>query len=695
MAVVRSVGPDADSSLLPSPVPALGVPGTGRRYSKVLLPPGRYATVAEVVVILVAAFTALRLTLMLLYSQSPLSPEALVFWVGLRFDLLVALLYVLPQTARLTLFGERAATGRLGRELAEAEWLIGFLLLPFLLATELVFFEEFESRLNYVAFEYLVYPEEVARNVWQSYPIGLWLSGVALTGGGLYLSLRRRFARRLSVPVPAGRRYGFLAGLLAAAGGLWLTTGMASSQLTSDRVANECAGNGLYSFAYYALTCRFDYDRFYLTIDRAEAHDRLRRRVAVPGDEFRGGSANPLDRTARSPRPRRNLNVVLVVEESFGSDFVGALGDGRGLTPHFDALCREGLLFDNFYATGNRTARAIEAVLTGLPPIPTEAILKRDRSGHVHTLANVLESRGYERLFMTGGRGLFDGVRSFATANGFDRFVEQSDFVDPVFTNAWGVSDEDLFARAVRELDGLHAAGRPFLAMLLTVSNHRPYTYPAGRIPGGGQTREDAVRYADHALGGFFREAGKHRFFGDTMFVVVGDHGARVSGSQLFPMRSYRVPALVVLPGGERAGDRCRTLACSMDLGPTVMGLLGGEYRTVSFGRNALAIDPRDGRALMQHNHDVALLDAAGRLTVLGADRAAAEYRMDPASFALAPAPSPDACRVADVAAFFQTADELYYSERLYPGAGSAPAAGPKAARPDAVADRSTAAVAD
>jgi phosphoglycerol transferase MdoB-like AlkP superfamily enzyme len=630
---------------------------------------GRYATIAEVVVILILAFTALRLTLLLLFAEAmpSLGAAVRIFWIGFRFDLLVALLFVLPQTLRMTLFGEWATGNRIGRAWTQAEWLIGFVLLPFLLATELVFFDEFGSRLNYIAFEYLVYPGEVCCNLYQSYPLTTWLSVVAAIGGGLFFGLRRRFLARLSIPAPARLRYSILGGVLATTAGLWLTTETADTDITGDRIANECAGNGLYSFGYYALTCRFDYESFYLTIDSHDAGRRVRDRLATSRAEFVPLASHPLERTVASPRPREDRNVVLILEESFGSDFVGSLGDPRGLTPNFDALAAKGLLFDNFYATGNRTARALEATLTGLPPIPTESILKRDHSSHVCTLANVLAERGYERLFVTGGRGVFDGVKSFMTTNGFNHFVEESDFVEPVFSNAWGVSDEDLFHRAIEELDALHASGKPFFATLLTVSNHRPFTYPPGRISGGKQTRDDAVRYADYALGDFFRRAKEHPFYKDTIFVVMGDHGARIYGSQMFPMRSYRVPVVVVLPEAERAGTRCSTLACSLDIAPTIMGLLGGEYRGVFFGRDALAINPADGYALMQHNHDLALLDAKGNMAVLGANRSANCYRYDKTTFGLKAMGLSNPELVADCAAFFQTADELYYAERLYP----------------------------
>ncbi|NOX55749.1 MAG: LTA synthase family protein, partial [Planctomycetes bacterium] len=242
---------------------------------------------------------------------------------------------------------------------------------------------------------------------------------------------------------------------------------------------------------------------------------------------------------------------------------------------------------------------------------------------------------------------------------------------DPVFENAWGVSDEDLFRRALTELDRLQQAGRPFFALLLTVSNHRPYTYPAGRIPEKGQSRENAVKYADWALGYFFREAKRHSFYARTLFVVMGDHGARVTGSQLFPMKSYRVPVLFLGPDPSWRDRRWSTLGCSLDIAPTILGQLGGRYRSVFFGRDLLHTPPEAGRALMQHNHDVALLDARNRLTVLGFGRKATEFLMDPKTYKLTRLPQPEPKQAGRVAALFQAAYELYYSDRWFPEASA------------------------
>ncbi|MEZ6044071.1 MAG: sulfatase-like hydrolase/transferase [Planctomycetaceae bacterium] len=582
---------------------------------------GRYQITVLMLGMMFAYLTGLRITLMITMADlGKLSVLEFiqVFLTGFRFDLFTLLCFGLPQIIQFSLWPESRINSKMSRVLIEAEWLITFFFLPLLCVAEFLFFDEFQSRLNYIAFEYLVYPTEVCCNIWESYPLIDLILIIGLVGFLPWLVTRRYFNRLLTKPLPVKRRFAFLSCCLTLLGLLWFTTSSNSPHFTKDRVTNECSWNGMYSFVYYAWTCHFEYNENYVSLDKEEAVAQFQNSAIHPHDQLTSESANPLDRVIKTGEPQHDYNVVLILEESFGADFVGVLGDKRGLTPHFDKLSEAGLLFDNFYATGNRTARALEAVHTSMPPIPTESILKRDHSERVYTIANVLEERGYERLFMTAGRGLFDGVRSFMTSNGYNHFREQSDFENPVFSNAWGVSDEDLFRQSFKELDQLHATGKPFLATLLTVSNHRPFTYPEGRIPETAQTRENAIRYADWALGYFFREAKQHDFYKNTIFIVMGDHGARVYGSQLFPMSSYRVPVLMIHPDQEIAGTRCHTLGCSLDIPAILMGQLGGEYRSVFPGQDVLSIPANEGRALMQHNHDLALLDAQNRMLVLG-----------------------------------------------------------------------------
>ncbi len=650
----------------------------------------RFRILAVITLIYLFGFLLTRVALLFWFAdwrQLRFADWLNVFQTGLRFDLLIALLGIQTQLWHFTWIGRSWLKTRPSRWFIEFCWLFAFCFVPQFAVIESLFFSEFDGRLNYIAFEYLVYPTEVCCNIWQSFPVIELTSLVALVGGGMWWVMRRRFHRMLDDQMPLRQRVGVFVGVWTLIVGLWLTSDMGSMNVTKNRPANECAGNGVYSFLYHAWTCQIDYDQSYLTIKPEIAAAEVRKRIFTAADEWHETSQNPFDRTVRQAEPRRDWNVVIVMEESLGSDFVGALGDDRGLTPCLDKLATQGLLFDNFYATGNRTARALEAVMTTLPPIPTESILKRDHSKHVYTLAHVLADRGYNRLFMTTGRGIFDGRRKFLTDNGFDRFIEQKDFVNPVFVNAWGASDEDLFNKALTELDGLHDEGKPFFACLLSVSNHRPFTYPDGRIdrPSSQQRRDNAVKYADWSIGMFFDKVGEHAWKKNTLFVVMGDHGARVFGSQLFPMKSYRVPVLMLGPDEVGKGARCSTLACSLDIAPTIMGLLGGDYRSTFFGRDVRHLPPEQGYALMQHNHDVALLTADQRLVVLDARRQAWVYTLDPKTFALKPERLPPKDRVQATAAFFQTAYRLYYDERLFPTLDAASITGAPASESSAI----------
>lgn len=648
---------------------------------------------ASFILVAVTVMYAALTRLALLFSDDVLGtltmPETLkVFATGLRFDLFIAMMFVLPFHTLVSFCGPSGNFGRTSRLLIEPSVLIGTVALPLFAIVEVLFFNEFDSRLNYIAFEYLVYPTEVCCNIWQSYDVVPLLAAVAALGVLSYAGLRIFIWRTLSQP--CSHRSGWLSwlGWSALCVGQWLSLSMGAMQVSTNRIANECSGNGAYTFVANAWSCRFEFDHYYITVKDNVAEDKLRSLLIRDEDQWHRGSKNPIDRTVRQATPQKNLNVVVILEESLGSDFVGALqpegseavfGEyGSTLTPNLDKLSREGLLFDNWFATGNRTARALEAVMTSLPPIPTESILKRDHSDNVFTIAHVLEQRGYERLFMTGGRGLFDGVRSFMTKNGFNHFVEEKDFKKPTFTNAWGVCDEDLFHKGLEEMDTFHKTGKPFFAALLTVSNHRPFTYPDGRIPNPSaqQRRENAVLYADWALGEFFEQVRSKPYFNNTLFVVMGDHGARVYGSQLFPMKSYRVPVVFMLPSNEEfsQGKRCSTLASSLDIAPTILGVLGGDYRSTFFGRDVLSIEPDSGYAIMQHNHEVAILapdeDPSSRklgLTLLDSRKSAWQSEYEPRLFKLSDNRKANGSQVEQVAAFFQTGYRLYYADLCMP----------------------------
>jgi phosphoglycerol transferase MdoB-like AlkP superfamily enzyme len=294
--------------------------------------------------------------------------------------------------------------------------------------------------------------------------------------------------------------------------------------------------------------------------------------------------------------------------------------------------------------------------------------VKRDLTDNVETLARVLKRDGYSTLFLYGGRGLFDGMRSYAVRNGYDRFIEQKHFAKPTFTTAWGVCDEDLMNRAIDELRDLNNSGKPFFATLLSVSNHKPYTYPKGRIPEDPdkQWRRHAVKYSDYALGVFFDRAKKEAFWTNTIFAVVADPGARVYGRQSIPIHSYEIPLLIVGPAVVKAPDRIGQLGCSLDVGPTILGLVGRPYETLFFGRDLLKMKPEDGRVFLGHNRDIGML-AHERLVILGLMKTDEFYEGDPKKVDVSVLKNPteaDRELEKDAMAIYQVADELYTQRR-------------------------------
>ena len=591
---------------------------------------------------------------------------AKTLWVGFRLDAVAALALSLPAAAALWVLPSRMWRHRwLVYSLRFAYFFALFVFL-FTSVVEVAFFDEFNARFNYIAVDYLLFPTEVAGNIWQSYPV-LWiLAGVGVAALGFFLATFRRLERSVVHP----RRFAAkgIAIHLALLVVLAVTTPVSSMEVCQNRVQNEVAGNGVLTFVRAAWTNDLNFDAFYRTLDKTEAFRRVNALLSEDEGTSAPGGPNPFERTLKEDGPLVQPNFVIVIGESFGANFTGVLGHHpENITPVFDRLSQDGLLFTRFYATGSRTVRGLEAILCSFPPIPGVSILKRDKSENVFTMADVVKSKGYETLFVYGGRGIFDGMRPFMLANGFDRFVEQKDFPNPVFTTAWGVSDEDIFHKALEEFDQLQARGKPFLSVVLTVSNHKPYSYPAGRIDldPARHRREHAVKYADWALGDFFDRARTRAFFKNTVFVFIGDHGARVYGADFIPIRSYEVPFLIYAPTLVKPGQ-VDTLACSMDVAPTLLGLTDWSFQSIFCGRDLFDVPKEQGYALMQHDRDVGFL-RGDRLAVFRPDKSANIYLFDQPSahFNIAsPAPGDDDL-VKDGAAFYQTAYELYVQKRL------------------------------
>ena len=613
-------------------------------------------------------FFVLRVTLLVTYwAYLPHDLPNLLksILIGFRMDLAVLFFLSLPFLIYCGLMPNRLFEKPWHNRILQVAYLFALYFFIFLNIADYYFFDEFNSRFNYIAIDYLsVSPREVLENIWESYPVPAVLVIVALLIGLIMWPTHTTYEKWVRAPVSILQRMGSLVLAFTISFLALRSIDIKLLNENSNRIMAEVSANGFYTLGYALLTSHMSYDDYYPTLDKKLAYSRVAHLVVRPGHKPTGNIDNPIERRVSAHAGLGKVNVVIILEESLGSHFVGKLKHRPdNLTPYLDRLADQGIFFTRFYSTGTRTIRGLEAVLASFPPIPGASIVKRRYSHQVATLARVLKNQGYKNYFIYGGRGIFDGMRDFTMSNGFDRFIEQKDFPHPTFTSVWGVSDEDIFKKSIETFDDLYQKGGPFFATILSVSNHKPYSYPAGRIDldPKARSRDHAVKYADWALGHFFIQAQSHPFFKSTIFVVLGDHGARVYGADFIPIESYEIPLLIYSPHLLKSRT-INILGCSMDVAPTVMGLLGLEYISTFYGRDMLSLSPKEGYALLQHDRDVGLL-RGDHLAVLSTRKSAALYAFNLATNSFKAIPHDDKNGqdlIQDAISFYETAYDLY-----------------------------------
>ena len=524
------------------------------------------------------------------------------FLLGSAFDLLTALLCSIPIILWLTVVPQRFFESRLHRVLVMVSAWFGLFFAAFVMAAEWVFWHELSVRFNFVAVDYLVYTNEVVGNIWQSYPMPAILSGLALLATGAWWLLRRTgwIDAWLGSKTSLSRRLVVAPILLVAPLVAVALISQADIPELDNNNNREIAKNGVFSFFAAFRSMELDYGAFYRTTDERRALLRARRLTGSEDGDFRSGNPRDFVHRVENPGPVRPFNFVQLTVESLSIHFLGAFTDPRGLTPNIDAVAEDGLLFARCFATGTRTTRGMEALTLSIPPTPGRSIIHRSGNSGLFTLGSVLRDHGYETAFLYGGYSYFDNMQAYFSSNGYrvvDRNSVEPD--DVTHATAWGACDEDLYRWTIREADRVHATGSPFHFFVMTTSNHRPYTYPDGRIDiPSGTGREGAVKYSDFAIGEFFRDARTKPWFDNTLFVIVADHTASSAGKDELEVKRYRVPLILYAPALIEPGT-VLTQCSQIDVPPTVLALLGMSYDSLFFGRNILGMKAKEGRAFV------------------------------------------------------------------------------------------------
>ncbi|NOX25573.1 MAG: LTA synthase family protein [Deltaproteobacteria bacterium] len=625
---------------------------------------GRFRPLVSIAAVYLVTITILRLVLWAVFGRHfdvSLLQLPIILVLGALNDLVVLPPLLLPLSLWLLVlptWRHESFLRRISAHIASMAVIFGFI---YLAVAQYFFFAQFNARFNLVAVDYLIYPNEVFINIWQTYHVIWFLLAAAI----ISLAAQMIFASRLvRSKMPGGRfrsRLKFVALHIALAALVIMVFSTDSLSLFNNRVANEITANGISSFFRALHTNELDFDQYYRTIDSKRAFAIMQRELRLTGQK-RAGALTDLNRSFPGyANGLGKLNIVAIVEESFGAQFIGAYGDKRGLSPNFDRLARQGLLFANTYASGTRTVRGLGALVTSMPPIPSEGIMKRPGCENIANWGAVLQKKGYQTSFLYGGHGVFDNMNHFFSTNGF-AISDIRDIKQITQRTIWGVCDEDIFRHAVKYYNRAAARGKPFFSVIMTTSNHEPYRFPPGiaNVPVKGGGRLAGVRYADYAIGKFIKQAEGTSWGKNTLFIIMADHDARVYGRQQVPMRHYRIPLLFLAPGHLRPGV-VTTAMGQIDVAPTVMGILGLPFTAPFYGQDVLHWPVGKPRPiLVNHDHDVGLL-LGTKLVVLGLHKVVTVYNYDAATYDIHRAAGDP--QLVDLAtAYFQTAFALFKS---------------------------------
>ncbi len=519
------------------------------------------------------------------------------FAIGLFFDVIQATYFTLPFALYLLLIPQTIYEKNWHRVVLYGLVFMQLFLLLFNAIAEWFFWDEFSSRFNFIAVDYLVYTTEVIGNIRQSYPIEWIMVALVIISLLFTYLIKSRIDQSMKRPMRLKKRlvWGGSILLLPLLSFAFVTNNYRN--FSSNSIANELAGNGLYElFAAYRNN-ELNYDQFYPHLSEKDAHFNLER-ILLPSVPL--SSTLSLERIVTHAGEEKKLNVVLISIESFSAEYLSLFGNTQRLTPFLDSLAQQSLTFTNLYATGTRTVRGLEALSLAIPPTPGQSIVRRPQNENLFSLATVFNTKGYESKFIYGGYSYFDNMGYFFEHNNY-QVIDRSSLADEEidYENIWGVADENLFTLALREIDETTQQNQLSFSHIMTTTNHRPFTYPDGRINIPSHTnREGAVKYTDYAIGKFIKEASTKNWYSNTIFIITADHCASSAGKTELPIKKYQIPMLIFSPAHVPPGVQDRLMS-QIDIAPTLLGILNFSYQTKFFGYDIETVPQGKERAFI------------------------------------------------------------------------------------------------
>ncbi|MBV6483621.1 MAG: Phosphoglycerol transferase I [Flavobacteriales bacterium] len=606
-----------------------------------------------------------------------------IILTGLFFDLGVISYFSLPYLLYLLILPKRFSGSLFDKSITYFAYFVGLTIFTFSFLAEFTFWDEFKSRFNFIAVDYLIYTFEVVQNIHQSYPLYILLPSVVLVVILFMLLTAKKdifkntfgstitFTQKLPITI--------LTIFVSSIYTVFIPNNLSDWSL--NRFDNELSKSGIYSFFAAFRNNELSYPEFYVSQDLDDSFAELKKMILAENETFVSPKPYSLKREVKNTGEEYKPNVIFICIESFSADFMRRFGNQDNITPYLDSLAPKSIFFTNLFATGTRTVRGMEAISLSVPPSPGSSIVKRKKNNSdLFTIGTVFKQKNYKNVFFYGGDGYFDNMNQYFGGNGFeivdrgrgyimgDNFKSKRTNINDnevQFENAWGICDEDIYNKVLKEADKDFANNQLFFNFVMTTSNHKPYTYPEGRIDIPSKSgRSGAVKYTDYAIYDFLEKAKKKPWFKNTVFVIMSDHCASSAGKQELDVAKYHIPAFIYnLP--QQEPKELNQLCSQIDLFPTLFGYLNWSYTTQLFGRDVNKMKPEDERTFIGNYRKMGYLKE-DKLMVLGDMKSINYYSWDKKSNILNLLPNNEQMQK-EAISYYQCHDYLFQNNLLIP----------------------------
>ena len=342
--------------------------------------------------------------------------------------------------------------------------------------------------------------------------------------------------------------------------------------------------------------------------------------------------------------PMTKKNVVVLIVESFGREYIGALnktlenGNYRGYTPCVDSLIAKSITFTRSYCNGRKSIDGMPSILSSIPMFVEPFFLSPYSVNHVGGLAECLGKKGYQTAFFHGAERGSMGFMAFARATKFQQYFGREDFCadprtngDEEFDGWWGISDEPFLQYFKAKMDDMR---QPFMTALFTLSSHHPFRVPMKWAETFPEEHPDmpiykVIRYSDMALRHFFSAAKKEPWYANTLFVITNDHNNMAAHDEYrTDLGGFASPLIFFDPSGEVTRGMDNRIAQQIDVMPTVLDFLGYDQPYLAFGKSLLST-PEDSCWAVCYTNGIYQYMKHGHVMQFDGERTTAVYALD------------------------------------------------------------------